>query len=190
MSEHRRDPLRTKTGRPLLLAWAMLPSLAACLLAASPSPAAAESLPSERALLGLALAVSLSHAGSQNQANSMPGATQTEAGPQTEPSVDVSQSGAPVPGTGDSGAGSRAPTAQGGPNGPDDRNAGSGGPVGGTTPAPSGAGQGSGDRTSPGSTSTLGTAPAGSIPPKSSGDDSGSGSESNGSNQRSPSPQQ
>jgi hypothetical protein len=102
--------------------------------------------------------------------------------------------GGNVPPTGDSGAGSGA-THQGGPNGPDDRNLGNGGPTGGTTPAPSGA-EGALQNSTEGSGGPAGSSgvygPGGNESGQggASGDKSGSGSESNSSNQRSPAPQQ
>lgn len=167
-----------RLGRPLR--WTLLPSLAACLLAPSVPAAARTALPAERALLGLALALSLSHIAAHNAAAQ--GAPAAPAGDAVGGAVIQAQSEAPVPPTGDSGAGSRGPVGQGGPNGPDDRNLGSGGPVGGTEPAPSGAVQDSGQGS--GAVGSSGAGDRG----KSSGDESGSGSESNGGNQRSPAP--
>jgi len=156
-------------------------ALVAAVVAVVPAAASAQSLlHSDRALLGLAIALSLPHAAAEHAVTqrtaSAPLLAQSEPGGQSGPAIDRRPGGAPVPGTGDSGAGARTPPMQGGPNGPDDRNAGSGGPTGGTSPPDQRGG-------------TLGTGPAGSSP-KSSGDDSGSGSESNGGNQRGPAPQQ
>lgn len=220
MATHR--PLDPESrGRHLLLR-VIAPPIAICLAAMASSPVVARgALPSsERAALSLALALSLSHLAAQRvpagtqlapppRGGSAPIAVKdlpTVAEKDVQPAapklgvaesipVAQAQSGDRVSPTGDSGAGSGA-THQGGPNGPDDRNLGNGGPTGGTTPAPSGA-SGATQNSIEGS-----GGPAGASGVYGSGDkngggeggasnsDSGSGSESNGGNQRSPAPQQ
>jgi hypothetical protein len=164
-------------------------------MASSPAVARGALASSERAALGLAFALSLPHIAAQKSpprnespvvaVKDSPSAGKAEAAGSVP--VAQAQGGNQVPPTGDSGAGSGA-THQGGPNGPDDRNLGNGGPTGGTTPAPSGA-EGALQNSTEGSGGPAGTSGTYS-PGGASGDTSGSGSESNGSNQRSPAPQQ
>lgn len=128
--------------------WAVLPAMAVGLVAASSLPATAQGqLPSERAALGLALAVlsmhqfAAQHPAPQRAAarhvvarNALPDQGGDPAGGMTKPGIQESQADAPSQ--------PRA-TAPNGPNGPDDRNLGSGGPTGGTSASPPGAAQGS-----------------------------------------------
>jgi hypothetical protein len=162
--------------RVRVLRWALLPSLAVCLVAAPTLPAMGRSaLPTERALLSMAIALSLAHAAQNAAARNV-----EDPAADLKDKVQVVQESPP----GSPAADPRA-TAPGGPNGPDDRNLGSGGAVGGTVPAPPGAVQDN-QQGSGGATGSSGSSDS----PMPGAGESGSGSEGNDANPPSPAPQQ
>jgi hypothetical protein len=167
MDSYRRSPPGSSPAlvgrRRKLLRWAVLPSMAAGLVVVSSFPVAAQGhLPSERAALGLALAVLSMHQFTAQQPSQ--GGTARHVMARSASPHRSGDSGDIVLMQGIQESQAEAPpraTAPSGPNGPDDRNLGSGGPTGGTSPAPPGAGQG-GSGGNPGASSgNSGAVPGG-----------------------------
>jgi len=186
--------------RRRFLRWAVLPSMAVGLVVVSSFPATAQGqLPSEKAALGLALAVismhqfMAQHPAPQGAAarhvvarNASPDRSAIAA--VSVPMQAIQESQAETPSQ------PRA-TAPAGPNGPDDRNLGSGGPTGGTSPTQPGDAQGgshdnSGASSGSSGSETSGTGTAGED--DKGGADTGNGGRGEGDsdNLRSPTPNQ